>query len=463
MHKKVSLIVIAALLLTGSHFTVWAFESGSTGADGPFNPSINTEFQLPPDGIFNFTTVNIPSGVTVTFIKNASNTPVYVLATGDVIIDGTINVNGSGGNGLYPGTGGPGGFNGGLGGTFNLIGGKGLGHGGGNPGSVSTDPATYASGAGGGGGFGSNGSDGYGSDFGPGGTGGGTYGNTKIMPAIGGSGGGGGAGSGYPLYPDQGGGGGGGGGAIIIASSGTITVNGSITANGGNGAYGFQFSGGGGGSGGAIKLIANTITGYGTILATGPIGGGGGNQGGAGGNGRICLEANTITGTFSTNPPYTYGYPGTVFVTNPPTLKITSVGGINIPENPSGTYGSPDVTLPSSTTNPVTVNISATNIPVGTIVTVTSNPEYGTSTNATGALSGTNESSTASAQINLSTEYQCILTATATFTIQHAMYWDGEKIEKVRVATKMGGRSEAVYITKSGKEIRAELMAGLMK
>jgi hypothetical protein len=408
--------------------------------------------------------VNIPAGVTVTFIKNSSNTPVYILATGNVIIDGNINVCGSGGNSLYPGTGGPGGFNGGLGGTFNLVGGKGLGQGGGNPGSVSTNPITYASGAGGGGGFASNGADGYGSSAGPGGAGGGTYGNTKIMPAIGGSGGGGGAGSAYSVAPDQGGGGGGGGGAIIIASSGTITVNGSITANGGNGANGLPYSGGGGGgSGGTVKLVSNIISGNGIISATGVAGGGGGYLGGTGGDGRICLEANTITRTAATFPPYIYGYPGSVFVTNPPILKLSSIGGINVPENPSGTYGLPDITLSSSTTNPVTVNISANGIPVGTIVTVTSIPEYGTSTNATGVLSGTNELSTATAQISLSTEYQCVLTATAIFTIQHAMYWDGEKIEKVRIATKIGGRSEAVYITKSGKEIKAELLAGMMK
>ena len=44
-----------------------AYDSGSTGADGAFSPQVNTVLQLPEDGIFNFTTVTIPSGVTVTF------------------------------------------------------------------------------------------------------------------------------------------------------------------------------------------------------------------------------------------------------------------------------------------------------------------------------------------------------------------------------------------------------------
>jgi hypothetical protein len=144
---------------------------------------------------------------------------------------------------------------------------------------------------------------------------------------------------------------------------------------------------------------------------------------------------------------------------------MTSIGGVAVPGNPSGQYGLPDIVLPSSTTNPVSVNISATNIPVGTQVTVTSVPEYGSSNSSISqGLAGTIESSTTSVQINLSTEYQCILMASAIFTIQQAMYWDGERIDKVRVATKMGYGSEVVYITKSGKEIKSsELLVQLMK
>jgi len=66
------------------------FSSGSTGADGTFAPTQNTALALPANGIFNFTTVNIPAGVTVTFQNNGTNTPVTILATGDVTIAGTI-------------------------------------------------------------------------------------------------------------------------------------------------------------------------------------------------------------------------------------------------------------------------------------------------------------------------------------------------------------------------------------
>ena len=66
------------------------FDSGSTGADGALNPTVNTQLQLPPSGIFNFTSVNIPSGVTVTFQKNTTNTPVTILASSNVTIVGAL-------------------------------------------------------------------------------------------------------------------------------------------------------------------------------------------------------------------------------------------------------------------------------------------------------------------------------------------------------------------------------------
>ncbi|MBI4684011.1 MAG: hypothetical protein HY755_02305 [Nitrospirae bacterium] len=422
--KKIFLLMSITLLLFSGNVHA-AFNSGSTGALGAFNPTANTVVDLPADGILNYTTVNIPSGVTVTFKKNAANTPVYMLATGNVTISGTINVDGQASTSWPPGAGGTGGFDGGYGGT--QASGSGLGPGGGGGGPNTSYPY------GGGGGFATAG----GSAGASHGAGGSTYGNASLIPLIGGSGGG---GSAYSA------GGGGGGGAILIASSGTITLNnGTITANGGNG-----YNYGGGGSGGAVKLMANTITGNGSINAKG------GNYGGAG---RIRIEADIRTFSFTTNPSYSFGLPGSVFISNMPTLKITSIGGINVPDNPKGSYSQIDVLLPSTTTNPVTVTVSATNIPVGTTITVSVSPQLGSSSKVTGALSGSLSSSTASVNINIPTaNYFTLLTAQATFTVQTAMYWEDEKIEKVRVATKMGGGSEVTYITESGKEIPAEMM-----
>lgn len=447
MKRLVILASILFLFLMGNA-NASSFISGSTGADGAFNPTANTELQLPPNGIFNFTTVNIPAGVTVTFKKNAANTPVYILATGDVTIAGTIDVSGENASSSIPGKGGPGGFDGGYGGATGLSGGKGLGPGGGGGASVNNCNA-------GGGGFAISGGPGYS-------TAGGIYGNAAIVPLIGGSGGGGGGG-----FSDSSGyGGGGGGGAILIASSGTITLNGTIAAKGGSSSYNCCYisycPAGGGGSGGAVKLMANSISGNGAITATGGNLGSGRNN--AGGAGRIRLEAYTINRTAGTDPPYTFGLPGSVFPAAAPVLRITSIGGVNVPANPTGAYNQPDIMLPSSTTNPVSVNISASNIPVGTTVTVSVIPQYGSSSNVNATLSGTEASSTASASVNLSTEYSNIITAHATYTLQTAMYYEGEKIDKVRVASMMGGQSETIYISESGREIKAEelIIAGLL-
>lgn len=441
MKRLVLLVSIFFMIFMGTANA--AFNSGSTGADGAFNPTANTELQLPIDGVFNFTTVNIPSGVTVTFKKNANNTPIYILAQGDVTIAGAINVSGNSSNSTAPGIGGPGGYDGGYGGASDSPGGKGLGPGGGGGG---IQACSWWTAYGGGGGFGTNGGNGC-SDS----VGGPAYGNATLVPLIGGSGGG---GSRY-TNGGSGHGGGGGGGAILIASSGSITINGSITAKGGD-----CKNDSGGGSGGSIRLIANAIYGTGAITAKG----GSLDRSNKGGQGRIRLEASVNNFVPGTDPPYTYGQPGSVFQANEPSLWITSIAGVEPPTR-TGSYSNPDILLPSTTTNPVTVNVSASYIPVGTTVTVSVIPQYGSTTGYDTTLSGTEASSSGSVPVDLSTQYSNVLMAQATFTIQTAMYYDGEKIEKVRVAATMGKESETVYVTESGKEIPAKelKLAGLVK
>ena len=66
--------------------------SGSDGHDGAFNPTTNTVINMAdhPDGIYHYTSVNIPAGVTVWFVPNANNTPVVWLVQGDCVISGGI-------------------------------------------------------------------------------------------------------------------------------------------------------------------------------------------------------------------------------------------------------------------------------------------------------------------------------------------------------------------------------------
>lgn len=418
------------------------FSSGSTGADGPFNPSCTptpctVTVTLPESGVFNFTTVDIASGVRVTFTKNAANTPVTILASGDMTIAGSFNVNGQNAGKFSPGPGGPGGFDGGMGGssTASLDGTAGLGPGGGGGGDT-TDLT---------GGNGSFGRAGEGAKAGP------VYGVPTLIPLIGGSGGGGGG-----AKPTQaGGGGGGGGGAILIASSGVITLTGTIRASGGDGRFVFDQTGGSA-SGGAVRLIANRIEGNGQIQASG-----GSTSRGRGGAGRVRLEAFEIafTGVITTTP--SPGLPGPVTApTRSPALRITAVAGVNPPANAQGSFlTTPDITLSLTVTNPVTVELAASNIPLGTNVEVTVTPEGGAQTTVLStALSGTEASSTASATVTLPNGIS-IISATATFATTVASLGSptmigGEEVKWVKVAATHGGNSSVTYITASGREVK---------
>ena len=70
----------------------------SDGSDGVFHPANSTTINLnsaAPDGVLHFTTVHIPPGVVVNFVANDINTLVFLAATGDILIEGTISVSGT--------------------------------------------------------------------------------------------------------------------------------------------------------------------------------------------------------------------------------------------------------------------------------------------------------------------------------------------------------------------------------
>lgn len=432
-----SLAVLLSMVGAATCGATSTFNSGSTGSLGALNPSSNTTITLPADGVLNYTSINIPAGVTVTFTPNAANTPVYMLASGNVTIAGTIAVNGGNATATTPGIGGPGGYPGGYAYTpYNVTGGYGLGPGGGPGSGPTTTPTTGVHGSYAGIGTGNSPSS--------------TYGNVNILPLIGGSGGGGGY---YCCNTVTTNNGGGGGGAIVVASSGTITHNGTIQAKGGAAYTNYA----GTGSAGAIKLMAQTITGSGILDASSTTGG----------TGRIRLESNNLSLYGTSTPQFTYGVPGSVFGVAPPTITITSIGGVNAPATPTGSYNIADITLPNTTTNPVSVGISATNVPVGTTFSVKVIPQ-GWKTNAqstdlpsvTTTLSGTDASSSGTASITIPTTCTTIgtvctsvVTVTATFTVI-AFNYQGEEINSVRVASNADGTSETFYITKEGKEIK---------
>ena len=291
------------------------FRSGSDGSDGALDVTTDTTLQLPEDGIFNFTTINVANSATLTFGKNPANTPVYLLATGDVTIDGTISVDGTAATGAAPGAGGPGGFSGGHGNLPGIGPGAGQGPGGGRVGTAATSslPREDLSGAGS---YGAQASVSDGRNFH-----GDIYGSELLLPLIGGSGGAGQFNWGFSRV--RGNGGGGGGGAILIASDTRIElITGLVSADGGDGGSSSH------GSGGAIRLVAPQIGGSGTLSAE---------AGDGTDNGRIRIDAGVFgsQSPFSSSTPAlrgvaTFGINPVIFPENPPMLTLTNVAGRDI-------------------------------------------------------------------------------------------------------------------------------------
>ena len=117
--KRMGMIAAAVTIAAVGVVRGQTLSSGSTGVDGAltlttpgtviFDPAA-LGIDVDGDNVFNFTTITVASGATLTFNRNAFNTPVYLLATGDVVITGKIDVSGRNRSGNSPGTGGPGGF-----------------------------------------------------------------------------------------------------------------------------------------------------------------------------------------------------------------------------------------------------------------------------------------------------------------------------------------------------------------
>jgi hypothetical protein len=331
------------------------FVSGSTGTDGALNittPGV-TYFDpkalklTPGTNIFNFTTIAIAAGSTLMFSERVFHGPVFFLASGDVTINGTVDLDGESSlgptataaeqTGAFAGSGGYSGGLGGIHGDANHQALPGNGPGGGAAGDINSTP--------------------------PQAVGGSFSANRFLVPLVGGSGGGG--TNDNSQYGAQGGAG---GGAILIASSTKITLdgpgagNGLILARGGSGGV---LQRGCGGSGGAVRLIANTVAGannYGIFVDRLGVG----SCSVANTNGLARVEANNISysptqlvgaGIFSV--PYVLNLP------NAPLAAITviSVNGIPINANP---FSFPDATI--NTSSPVAVVISATNVPLASTV-----------------------------------------------------------------------------------------------
>ena len=393
MQKAVILFLVAAV----SGFA--QFTSGSNGSDGAlsipdgsgtvvFDP-FALGIDLDGDNIFHFTTITIGSDSTLVLkaSKMRKNTAIVFLASGAVSIGTNSGLNLNGENGVPTGASaqttrrpsepGPGGFAGGLSNRINT-----------STGALIT-PATD--------GFGPPGSRGVAATSGcaSGASASSSHLSISMVPLAGGAGG-----AGAVSCSGTGANGGAGGGAIRIVSSSQIAFGTTafIRANGGSGAATGTGTFGGHGGGGLIHLIAPAITfSSGAVLSASnpvstdptPL---------VNGSGVVRLNATTITGTPTGNPVATSG---ALFAMplpeGQPEVLITQVNGNNVANPPSGLLTGADVLI--NTASASTVNISARNIPVGTVVTLRISSEVVADQTLTcSPLAGTLASSAATCQ-----------------------------------------------------------------
>jgi hypothetical protein len=460
--------------------SLYTLGTGSDQCDA--GSSTNVFVQIPnispgglTTGIYEFTDVNIvgTTGVTrrLIVVGTSSNVPLTILSQGDItispspgnnamqfLIHGMNGPTGSSNFAAAGARGGPGGFDGaasGNGGAIPGHGSGGFGPSGGAGGRADALTAAELHGA-------------------PAGA---PPLNISLTPLTGGSGGGGAAGVGpsnglncgtSPLG-FGGGPGGGGGGALLLAASHRVTLSTqtSILANGGDGGRNTGTTCGlfgGGGGGGNIRIVAQEFTGTGTINVSGGSRPSNVPPAAVGGQIRIEAVSNTFSGTITGASGGSFlSFPTASVPSSQPVLRILSLGGTEIPANPAASPSVPDITFPAPIEAPVTLTVSASNVPLGTTVNIRVVPATGQPTTATTTgLSGTVGNSTATATVTLPPGAG-IVTASATFTLGGSggggggdaafntlPLIDGKRPERVEVAVLADGTSRTYLVAQSG-------------
>jgi hypothetical protein len=279
---------------------------------------------------------------------------------------------------------------------------------------------------------------------------------TTLIPLAGGSGGGGtGAWDTNCGFRGPGGSGGGGGGALLVAANVQIFLESSaVDARGGTGGFNCIGYRGGNGAGGSVRMVAPTLISNSSILL---------------GNGVLRVEGNAsvFNGFIDTVRGTVLAAPQPAIPSGIPTLRITSVGGIAVGQNPTGSISTPDVTFQTAPSGPVTVNLAASNIPTTSpakVVTVRANPLIGTSTEAESTpLTGSLQSSTASASLTIPAGAG-VITAVTSFPVTTAMLdrlpqIPGMKPALIEVTADASGTSRTFVIGEDSRRVELKLGA----
>jgi hypothetical protein len=138
------------------------------------------------------------------------------------------------------------------------------------------------------------------------------------------------------------------------------------------------------GGAGAIRLVSNSLTVSGSLTAA-----------------VVRLEAPLSALTYSGGgtPPVRSTINPAIVPANPPVLNITSIGGYPVPSYSGSSFSTIDVLLPTQLQDPVPVVVHATNVPIGSPVSIAFSGSVG-ATSTTANLTGTNASSTATVYVS---------------------------------------------------------------
>lgn len=199
------------------------------------------------------------------------------------------------------------------------------------------------------------------------------------------------------------------------------------------------------------------MVGAGTINANGGSGGSG--SGGRGGEGRIRLEAENVLHLSSTSPAFSFGSPGPLFVPAQPALRFFTVAGIAVPVDPTG-FG--DLTVPAETSNPVSIVLATSGVPVGSTIKVRVIPQFAPSIVIDSPpTAGTVAAATTSVSMDIPGGHN-VLSAETTYTVIASVgdglsrFAEGERVEKVTLTSTLGKGNQATLHTASGREFPIE-------
>ena len=211
------------------------------------------------------------------------------------------------------------------------------------------------------------------------------------------------------------------------------------------------------GSGGAIRLIANYMSIAGRVSATTSYG--------DGNSGVIRFEApqGAIDFTGTATPTAIFATINPVIIpSNPPTLRIASIGGYAVPDGSAGRPDRVDLMLPSQLADPIQVQIQGGNVPSGTQVQLQLSGSSGTATGCT--LTGGPGPVACNATVSgLNRNGVSTLLAVAVFNpSSQANVFNpkgANQVAKVRLETALGKQTKYAFLRANGSEIDSKKLS----